>query len=75
MRSKIFSTLSAALFIGLFALPATAIADGNETGEPENSISEAHEGVEVSEWLAVGGSLLIAAGLAFVIGRRSGRKQ
>ena len=51
-----------------------ALADEDEANEPEHKISEAHEGIEVGEYLAVGAGLLIAGGIAFTVGRRSGKK-
>jgi hypothetical protein len=71
------------LFAGLFAIflaigaplaLSPAQADEDEAGEPENEIAEAHEGIEVEEYLAVGAGLLIAGGIAFTVGRRSGKK-
>jgi hypothetical protein len=75
MKEKIFSVISGILLIGAIALPATAIADEDERNDPEHSITEAHEGIEGEELFAVGAGLVIAIGLAFVIGRRSGKKQ
>jgi hypothetical protein len=75
MKQKIFSVISGILLLGAIALPATAFAEENERNDPEHSITEAHEGIESAEWLAVGAGLIIAGGLAFVIGRRSGKKQ
>mgnify|MGYP006075194985 CR=1 FL=1 len=74
MKEKIFP-----IFFGLFllsglALPTSAFAEENERNDPEHSITEAHEGVEAAELIAVGAGLVIAIGLAFVIGRRSGKK-
>jgi hypothetical protein len=75
MKQKIFSVISGILLLGAIALPATAFAEENERNDPEHSITEVHEGIESAEWLAVGAGLIIAGGLAFVIGRRSGKKQ
>jgi hypothetical protein len=75
MKQKIFSVISGILLLGAIALPATAYAEENERNDPEHSVTEAHEGIESAEWLAVGAGLIIAGGLAFVIGRRSGKKQ
>jgi hypothetical protein len=75
MKRKIFSMISGFLLLGAIALPATAFADEDEKNDPEHSITEAHEGIEVEELFAVGAGLVIAAGLAFAIGRRSGKKQ
>jgi len=75
MKQKNFSVISGILLLGAIALPATAYAEENEGNEPEHSVTEAHEGIESAEWLAVGAGLIIAGGLAFVIGRRSGKKQ
>jgi len=75
MKQKIFSVISGILLIGAIALPATAFADEDERNDPEHSITEAHEGIEGEELFAVGAGLVIAIGLAFVIGRRSGKKQ
>ena len=71
------------LFTGLFAIFLTlgaplalspALAYENEANEPEHKISEAHEGIEVGEYLAVGAGLVIAGAIAFTVGRRSGKK-
>jgi hypothetical protein len=75
MKQKIFSVISGILLLGAIALPATAYAEENERNDPEHSVTEAHEGIESAEWLAVGAGLIIAGGLAFVIGQRSGKKQ
>jgi len=75
MKQKNFSVISGILLLGAIALPATAYAEENERNDPEHSVTEAHEGIESAEWLAVGAGLIIAGGLAFVIGRRSGKKQ
>jgi hypothetical protein len=75
MKQKIFSVISGILLIGAIALPATAFADEDERNDPEHSITEAHEGIEGEELFAVGAGLVIAIGLAFAIGRRSGKKQ
>ncbi|CAB4748505.1 unannotated protein [freshwater metagenome] len=71
MKRKIFSAL---LATGLFILPSTAFAEGNEKNEPEHSIEGAHEGFEVGELLAAGGGIAIALGIAFTVGRRSRKK-
>ena len=71
MKRKLFSGL---LILGLVFLPTAALADGDEKNEPEHSISEAHEGLDGGELLAAGSGLVIALGLAFLIGRRSRKK-
>jgi len=75
MKQKIFLVISGILLIGAITQPAMAFAEENEGIDPEHSITEAHEGIESAEWLAVGAGLIVAGGLAFVIGRRSGKKQ
>jgi|Laugresu1bdmlbdd_1035124.scaffolds.fasta_scaffold225149_1 hypothetical protein len=62
------------LALGLVALPTTAFADDHDRNEPEHSISDAHEGIEGGEFLAAGAGLVVALGLAFMIGRRSKKK-
>ena len=77
MKQKVFSAISGILLVGAITLPATAFAEENERNErndPEHSISEAHEGIEGGELFAAGAGLVIAIGLAFVIGRRSRKK-
>jgi hypothetical protein len=71
MKLKLFSGL---LTLGLVFLPTAALADGDERNEPEHSITEAHEGLDGGELLAAGSGLVIALGLAFMIGRRSRKK-
>jgi hypothetical protein len=71
MKEKVFSAL---LAIGLFICPASAIAAGTETNEPEHSITGAHEGFDVAELLAAGSAIILAVGIAFTIGRRSRKK-
>ena len=71
MKQKLFSGV---LTLGLVFLPTAALADGDEKNEPEHSISEAHEGLDGGELLAAGSGLVIALGLAFLIGRRSRKK-
>jgi hypothetical protein len=78
MKQKIFSVISGILLAGAVAFPATAFADEadeDERNDPEHSITEAHEGIEGEELFAVGAGLIIAIGLAFAVGRRSGKKQ
>lgn len=75
MKQKIFSVISGILLAGAIALPGSAFADEDERNDPEHSITEAHEGIEGEELFAVGAGLIIAIGLAFAIGRRSGKKQ
>ena len=78
MKQKLFSVISGILLLGSIALPASALADehqGSEGNEPEHSISQAHEGIEGVELFAAGAGVVIAVGLAYVIGRRSGKKQ
>ena len=71
MKQKLFSGV---LTLGLVFLPTAALADGDEKNEPEHSITEAHEGLDGGELLAAGSGLVIALGLAFMIGRRSRKK-
>jgi hypothetical protein len=71
MKRKLFSGL---LALGLAILPTAAFAEGNEGNEPEHSITDAHEGIEGGELFAAGAGLVLALGLAFVIGRRSSKK-
>ena len=71
MKRKLFSGL---ISLGLVFLPSTALAEGNEKQEPEHSITEAHEGFDIGELFAAGAGLALATGLAFVIGRRSRKK-
>jgi hypothetical protein len=75
MKQKVFSAISGILLLGAIAFPAMAFADEDERNEPEHSITEAHEGIEGGELFAAGAGLVVALGLAFVIGRRSGKKQ
>ena len=75
MKLKLFSSLfSVFLIFGAPLAMSPALADEDEANEPEHKISEAHEGIEVGEYLAVGAGLLIAGGIAFTVGRRSGKK-
>lgn len=71
MKRKLISSL---IILGLVALPTTAFADDHDRNEPEHSISDAHEGIEGGEFLAAGAGLVVALGLAFMIGRRSKKK-
>jgi len=71
MKRKLFSGL---ISLGLVFLPTAALAEGNEKNEPEHSITDAHEGFDIGELFAAGAGLALAAGLAFVIGRRSRKK-
>lgn len=75
MKEKVFSAISGILLLSAIALPATAFADEDERNDPEHSITEAHEGIEGGELFAAGAGLVIAIGLAFAIGRRSGKKK
>ena len=75
MNQKLFSAISGLLLLSAIALPASAFADEDERDDPEHSITEAHEGIEGGELFAAGGGLVIAIGLAYAIGRRSGKKQ
>jgi hypothetical protein len=75
MKQKIFSIISGALLLTAIALPTSAFAEENERNDPEHSITEAHEGVEGGELFAAGAGLVIAIGLAYAIGRRSGKKR
>lgn len=72
MKRKIFSMISGLLLIGAIASPSLAFAE--EGNEPEHKISESHEGIHSTELFAAGAGLVIAVGLAFVIGRRSRKK-
>jgi hypothetical protein len=74
MKQKLFSAISWFLLLGAIALPASAFADEDERDDPEHSITEAHEGIEGGELFAAGAGLVIAIGLAYAIGRRSGKK-
>ena len=74
MKEKIFTMFFGLILLSGLALPTSAFAEENERNDPEHSITEAHEGVEAAELIAVGAGLVIAVGLAFVIGRRSGKK-
>ncbi len=74
MKEKMFSVISGILLLGAIALPATAFAEDNERNDPEHSITEAHEGIEGGELFAAGAGVVIAIGLAYVIGRRSSKK-
>ena len=74
MKQKYFSAISVILLLGAITFPAATFADERERNDPEHSITEAHEGIEVVEFVAVGAGLVIAVGLAFLIGRRSGKK-
>ena len=78
MKRKLFSAISGILLLASIALPTSVFADEddrNHRNDPEHSITEAHEGVVGGELFAAGGGLVIAIGLAFAIGRRSGRKR
>ena len=75
MKRKLFSAISGILLLASIALPTSVFADKDDRNDPEHSITEAHEGVEGGELFAAGGGLVIAIGLAFAIGRRSGRKR
>ena len=75
MKQRIFSVISGILLLSAITLPASAFGEENEGNEPEHSITEAHEGIEGGELFAAGAGLVIAIGLAYVIGRRSGKKQ
>jgi hypothetical protein len=74
MKEKMFSVISGILLLGAIALPATAFAEDNDRNDPEHSITEAHEGIEGGELFAAGAGVVIAIGLAYVIGRRSSKK-
>jgi hypothetical protein len=74
MKEKMFSVISAILLLGAIALPATAAAEERDRNDPEHSITEAHEGIEGVELFAAGAGVVIAIGLAYVIGRRSRKK-
>ena len=80
MKQKFFSAISLVLLLGAIALPASAFADDDDDddrkhrNDPEHSITEAHEGVEGGELFAAGAGLVITIGLAYAIGRRSGKK-
>ena len=71
MKRKLFSGL---LTLGLVFLPTAALAEGDEKNEPEHSITDAHEGLDGGELFAAGSGLVVALGLAFIIGRRSRKK-
>jgi hypothetical protein len=75
MKEKIFSVISGILLLGAIALPTTAFAGDHERNDPEHSITEAHEGIERGELFAAGAGVVIAIGLAYVIGRRSSKKR
>ena len=75
MKHKLFSACSGVLLFASIALPPSVFAEENERNEPEHSITEAHEGIEGVEFFAAGSGLVIALGLAYVIGRRSGKKR
>jgi len=75
MKEKMFSVISGILLLGAIALPATAFAEENERNDPEHSITEAHEGIEGGELFAAGAGVVVAIGLAYVIGRRSSKKR
>ena len=78
MKQKFFSAISLVLLLGAITLPASAFADDDDRkhrNDPEHSITEAHEGVEGGELFAAGAGLVIAIGLAYAIGRRSGKKR
>jgi hypothetical protein len=75
MKQKFFSAISLVLLLGAITLPASAFADDDDRNEPEHSITEAHEGIEGGELFAAGAGLIVAIGLAYAIGRRSGKKR
>ena len=78
MKQKMFSAISGILLLAAVALPASSFADNDEgkhRNDPEHSITEAHEGVEGGELFAAGAGLVIALGLAYAIGRRTGKKR
>ena len=78
MKQKFFSIISGLLLVTAIALPTSALADDDDRehrNDPEHSITEAHEGVEGGELFAAGAGLVIAIGLAYAIGRRSGKKR
>ena len=75
MKQKFFSAISLVLLLGAITLPASAFADDDDRNEPEHSITEAHEGIEGGELFAAGAGLVVAIGLAYAIGRRSGKKR
>ncbi len=75
MKRKLFSAITGIILVASIALPTSVFADEDDRDDPEHSITEAHEGVEGGELFAAGGGLVIAIGLAFAIGRRSGRKR
>ena len=78
MKQKFFSIISGILLLFAIALPTSVIADEddrNHRDDPEHSITEAHEGIEGGELFAAGAGLVIAIGLAYAIGRRSGKKR
>jgi hypothetical protein len=72
MKRKIFSAISGLLLIGTLTSPSLAFAE--EGNEPEHKISNAHEGVEGIELFVAGAGVVIAVGIAYVIGRRSRKK-
>ena len=74
MKQEFFSAISGILLLSAITLPASAFADEDERNDPEHSITEAHEGIEGGELFAAGAGLVIAIGLAYAIGRRSGKK-
>jgi hypothetical protein len=78
MKQKMFSAISGILILAAVALPASSFADDDDRkhrNDPEHSITEAHEGVEGGELFAAGAGLVIALGLAYAIGRRTGKKR
>ena len=78
MKQKFFSIISGILLLFAIALPTSVFADEddqNHRNGPEHSITEAHEGIEGGELFAAGAGLVIAIGLAYAIGRRSGKKR
>jgi hypothetical protein len=77
MKQKFFSIISGLLLLTAIALPTSAFADDDRKhrNDLEHSITEAHEGVEGGELFAAGAGLVIAIGLAYAIGRRSGKKR
>ena len=75
MKQKFFSIISGILLLFAIALPNSAFADEDDRNDPEHSITEAHEGIEGGELFAAGAGLVIAIGLAYAIGRRSGKKR
>ncbi|CAB4336578.1 unannotated protein [freshwater metagenome] len=78
MKQRIFSAISAVVLLGAITsvtFSPLALADDHGKEHPEHSITDAHEGIEGGELLAAGGGIVIAIGLAYAIGRRSGKKR